>query len=139
LLNFDLNHHLVVSGTDFLEPAVYPPRLAISIVIPDFPWVIPVNGVSDGRYVTVADVLSKLHRFLRTNITEAEFIGLETEKRKLRATEAYFRRCTRLQGLRGYREEKEQGMKRVDFLLGRTKFGGLSPTCTADVWRLHAS
>jgi hypothetical protein len=146
LLNFDLTvhpsaittHFQGVASAGFLEPAVYPPQRTISITTPHLPWTITATA-SNGRFVTVADALNALYRSLRTNITAAEFNTLGTQKLARRVTEAYTRRYMRFLGHRGYAEEKKEGVKRVDFLMGCTKFQGLSPTGAAGVWRLHIS
>ncbi|KAF7354093.1 hypothetical protein MVEN_01096700 [Mycena venus] len=146
LLNYDISlhpstittHFQGVSTAGYLEPAVYPPQRAITIVTPHLPWSIPVTA-SNGRYVTVSDALNALYRSLRTNVTAVEFNSLGTQKLMRRASEAYAHRYMRLRGHRGYDEEKKQGVKRVDFLMGCTKFRGLSPTSSADVWRIHVS
>ncbi|KAJ6453240.1 hypothetical protein C8R47DRAFT_1168377 [Mycena vitilis] len=131
-------HFSGVSSAGFLEPAVFPPQLTISIVTPHLPWTIPV-AASNGRYVTVSDVVNTLYRSLRTNVTPAEFHSLGSQKLKRRASEAYTQRYMRLRGHRGYEEEKKQGVKRVDFLMGCTKFRGLSTTNAPEVWRIHIS
>ncbi|KAJ7339873.1 hypothetical protein DFH08DRAFT_875667 [Mycena albidolilacea] len=146
LLNFDLTvhpsaittHFQGVASAGFLEPAVYPPQRTISITTPHLPWTITATA-SNGRFVTVADALNALYRSLRTNITATEFNALGTQKLARRVTEAYTRRYMRFLGHRGYAEEKKEGVKRVDFLMGCTKFQGLSPTGAAGVWRLHIS
>ncbi|KAF7340504.1 hypothetical protein MSAN_02121800 [Mycena sanguinolenta] len=146
LLNFDISlppsaittHFHGVSSAGFQEPAVYPPQSTISIVTQHLPWSITV-AASNGRYVTVADTLNALHRSLRTNVTGEEYHTLGSHTLKHRATEAYTHRYMRLQGHRGYTEEKRGGLKRVDFLMGCTQFRGLSATGAADVWRLHIS
>ncbi|KAJ7838098.1 hypothetical protein B0H14DRAFT_2790072 [Mycena olivaceomarginata] len=132
LLNFDLTvhpsaittHFQGVASAGFLEPAVYPPQRTISITTPHLPWTITA---SNGRFITVSDALNELYRLLRTN------------KLARRVTEAYTHRYMRFLGHHGYAEEKKQGVKRVDFLMGCTKFQGLSPTGAADVWRVHVS
>ncbi|KAK7036197.1 hypothetical protein R3P38DRAFT_3183988 [Favolaschia claudopus] len=144
LLTVDLNRHLGVITSELpgaptsclIEPAITPPQTSISLVIPDLPWIIPISATFNGEHVAVTDVFDSVYEFLRASVKEEDFIGLETQKRKERAAQEYFRRCAKLQGRRGYREEKRQGVKKVDFLLGRTKFGGLSPTSMPDVWRL---
>ncbi|KAJ7629255.1 hypothetical protein DFH06DRAFT_1304240 [Mycena polygramma] len=146
LLNYDVSlhpsaittHFPGVSSAGFLEPAVFPPQLAISIVTPHLPWAIPV-AASNGRHVTVSDVVNAIYRSLRTNVTPAEFHSLGSQKLMRRASEAYTQRYMRLRGHRGYDEEKKQGVKRVDFLMGCTKFRGLSSTNAPDVWRIHIS
>ncbi|KAJ6611980.1 hypothetical protein B0H10DRAFT_2054277 [Mycena sp. CBHHK59/15] len=108
-------------------PAVYPPRPTLSLISPHLPWTITVSA-SNGRYVTVSDVLNSVHRSLRAN------------KLMRRATAAYTQRYSRLKGHRGYMEEKSQGVKRVDFLMGCTKFQGISPTAGGvDIWQLNVA
>ncbi|KAJ7729831.1 hypothetical protein DFH07DRAFT_849512 [Mycena maculata] len=146
LLNYDISlhpsmistHHHGVSSASMLEPAVYPPQTTITISTPHLPWSISVSA-SNGRYVTVSDVLAALYRSLRVNVTSAEFNALGSQKLMRRATAAYTNRYTRFKGHGGYAEEKQQGVKRVDFLMGCTQFRGVSPTSSADVWRLHVS
>ncbi|KAJ7804162.1 hypothetical protein B0H14DRAFT_1624539 [Mycena olivaceomarginata] len=146
LLKFDVSvhpsaiasHHKGVASAGFLEPAVYPPQPTISITSRHLPWSIPVSA-SNGKFVRVADVFNALYRSLRTNITAGEYNALGTQKLMRRVMEAYTHRYTRLSGHRGYAEEKKHGVKRVDFLMGCTKFQGLSPTSAADVWRLRIS
>ncbi|KAJ6507023.1 hypothetical protein C8R45DRAFT_971333 [Mycena sanguinolenta] len=133
------SHRPGLSGTAFLEPAVYPPRLSLSLVTPHLPWKIPVPA-SNRRYVSVGDVFAAIYRTLRVNATSAEFNALGTEKLMRRASTAYMRRCERLRGHSGYSHEKREGVKRVDFLMGYTTFQGIAPTVGApDVWQLTIS
>ncbi|KAJ7744738.1 hypothetical protein DFH07DRAFT_834235 [Mycena maculata] len=147
LLNYDISLHpssistpfMGLSAAGLLEPAVYPARPVISVTTPHLPWIIPVSA-SNGRYVTVSDVLNSVYHTLRINITPAEFNALGTEKLMRRVSMAYTQRYSRLQGHSGYREEKRQGVKRVDFLMGCTKFVGISPVPgVPDAWHLHIS
>ncbi|KAF7341696.1 hypothetical protein MSAN_02068000 [Mycena sanguinolenta] len=149
LLNYDITlhpstistHYLGLSAAGFLEPAVYPPQSSITLVTPHLPWAIVVYP-SNGRFVTVGDVLNALHGALRVNVTAAEFEALGTPTLKRQVSLAYQRRYERLRGHRGYREEKNGGVKRVDFLIGFTKFQGISPVTTSrspDVWQLNIS
>jgi hypothetical protein len=159
-LNFDITlhpstisgHYMNLSSAGLLEPAVYPPQATISLATPHIPWTIPVIA-SNGRYVTVSDLLNSVYRELRVNATPAEF-NMLGQKLMRRASAAYTRRCERLRGHRGYAAEKSQGMyallrrgwlvtlssgvKRVDFLMGYHKFQGISPgACGPDVWQIH--
>ncbi|KAJ6567964.1 hypothetical protein DFH09DRAFT_1468219 [Mycena vulgaris] len=145
LLNYDISlhpssissHYKGVSSAGFLEPAVYPPLPAISLATPYLPWAIAVPA-SNGRYVTVSDVHTAVYRTLRANVMPAEFNALGTRKLMRRASEAYTQRYERLRGQRGYTEEKRGGVKRVDFLMGNTKFLGISPGAGApDMWQIH--
>ncbi|KAJ6455486.1 hypothetical protein C8R45DRAFT_914936 [Mycena sanguinolenta] len=133
------SHRRGLSETAFLEPAVYPPRLSLSLITTHLPWTIPVQA-SNRRYVSVGDILSAIYRTLRVNATPAEFKALGTEKLMRRASAAYMQRCEQLRGHSGYSEEKRKGVKRVDFLMGYTTFQGLAPTGGApDVWQLTIS
>ncbi|KAJ6611999.1 hypothetical protein B0H10DRAFT_2054318 [Mycena sp. CBHHK59/15] len=147
LLKYDISlhpstvstHYSGVSSAGFLEPAVYPPRPTLSLISPHLPWTITVSA-SNGGYVTVSDVLNSVHRSLRVNVTPEEFNLLGTQKLMRRATAAYTQRYSRLKGHRGYTEEKSQGVKRVDFLMGCTKFQGISPAAGgADIWQLNVA
>ncbi|KAJ7121838.1 hypothetical protein C8R43DRAFT_849907, partial [Mycena crocata] len=113
-----------------LEPAVYPPQRALSLVIqsPDLPWPWPIDVfATKARYVSVGDVLHSLYRAGRVGVTRAELDALHSPDIMDRITQAYERRYSRLEGLRGFEEEKGKGVKRVDFLLGCTKLRGLVP------------
>ncbi|KAJ7501924.1 hypothetical protein B0H11DRAFT_2368827 [Mycena galericulata] len=144
LINYDISLHpstiypCFPHGTLF-ESAIYPPRLAIWLVTPRLPWFIPVAS-SNGRFVTLSDILNSLYRTLRINITPAEFNALGTQKLMRSVSQTYARRYERLRGTRGYSEEKRQGVKRIDFLMGVHKFRGISPMPGAsDVWQLNLS
>ncbi|KAJ7290511.1 hypothetical protein C8J57DRAFT_1459029 [Mycena rebaudengoi] len=135
LLNYDISihpsliptHYLGISTAALCEPAVYPPQYSITLVTPHLPWSMAVSA-TNGRYVTVADVINTIYRALRVNVTHREFNFFGTPKLKRRATAAYVQRYERLRGHRGWAEERSQGVKRVDFLMGCTKFRGISPT-----------
>ncbi|KAJ6568647.1 hypothetical protein B0H19DRAFT_1133725 [Mycena capillaripes] len=115
-----------VSSAGFSEPA-------------HLPWAIVVLA-SNGLFVSVADVLNTVYLALRVSITPAEFNALGTQRLMRRASAAYRRRYERLRGHRGYRDEKRGGVKRVDFLMGYTKFQGISPTTRGrDVWQLNTA
>jgi hypothetical protein len=136
-----LDHHSMgsrgrnhLSNTALHEPATTPPQPFIQIFIqthvsPDHRhpfWTCDVRA-TNMRYVTVADVLEGLYKSLRANITPPEFQTL-SEKDRMYATQAYQRRYRRLRDADPYLSEKEKnrGMKRIDFLMGRIRFGGLS-------------
>ncbi|KAF8205863.1 hypothetical protein K438DRAFT_1817512 [Mycena galopus ATCC 62051] len=147
LLNYNISlppssistSYIGLSSAGFVDSAVYPPQPCITLVTPHLPWSIVVPAFN-GSYVTVSDVLSAVHSALRVNVTPAEFAALGTLTLQRQVSTAYQRRYERLRGHRGYAQEKAQGVKRVDFLLGFTKFQGISPTSRAsDVWQLNIS
>ncbi|PFH49078.1 hypothetical protein AMATHDRAFT_5224 [Amanita thiersii Skay4041] len=121
------SHHVRISSRELAEPATSPPVQSMTIVSPHLLWKIRVAPRSTSkRFITVADVLNAIYENLRTNITGAEFAALPTEKDMARATSAYKQRYRRQRDSRAYEEEKKKGMKRVDFLMGFTRFMGIS-------------
>ncbi|KAJ7734128.1 hypothetical protein B0H16DRAFT_1578372 [Mycena metata] len=146
LLNYDVSlhpssistHYRGVPTAGFLDPATYPPEPLITLMTPHIPWPVTV-AAANGRYATVSDVLNAVYCCLRVNVTHGEFLTLGTHKLMHQVSEAYRRRCERLRGHRGYREEKQSGIRRIDFLMGYTKFKGISPGRSSDVWQLHIS
>ncbi|KAF9524756.1 hypothetical protein CPB83DRAFT_860649 [Crepidotus variabilis] len=130
-------HHL--SSRALSEPATEPPMRFISIVTSYLPWTFKIYA-SNGHYVSLEDVLETIYRSLRINITQDEFGSFPSEQHRRRATRAYEERYRRLRSQRSYEEEKRAGMKRVDFLMGRTRFVGLSSDGRRpDEWHLRVS
>lgn len=129
-------HHL--SSRALLEPATEPPMPFIIITCTYLPWQFKVSALN-GKYVTIEDMLEALYRSLRVNITQPEFNSFPSERDQRRATRAYEDRYRRLRGSR-YDEEKRSGMKRVDFLMGRTRFVGISNNGRRpDEWHLSVT
>ena len=119
------------------EPATTPPLRSLTITSIHLPWIIKVYALN-GSYVTLEDVFDSIYRNLRTNITSAEFNLFPKHEDQRRATRAYEKRYRRLRNTRAYEEEKRGGMKRVDFLMGHTKFLGLSNGSRhPDEWQLR--
>ena len=116
-----------LSVRTFREPATTPPLSFLTITSIHLPWTIKVYA-SNAVYVTLEDIFDSIYRNLRTNITSAEFNLFSNQDDQRRATRAYEKRYRRLRNTRAYDEEKRGGMKRVDFLMGHTKFLGLSNT-----------
>jgi len=91
------------------------PYLPRSIdVIPSFP--------EPNAYVTVADVLSTLHRALRLTVTPDQFKLLPSREVQRMVNVAYESRISN----RRIFEGKDTGVKMVDCLMGRNRFAGLS-------------
>ena len=119
------------------EPATTPRLSFLKITSIHLPWTIKVYA-SNAVYVTLEDVFISIYRNLRTNITSAEFNLFSKQDDQRRATRAYEKRYRRLRNTRAYDEEKRGGMKRVDFLMGHTKFLGLSNSSRhPDEWQLR--
>lgn len=104
------------------EPAIEPPVSKLRLVSPFLPWpidVLPSAAKSPSRspkkkaesepFVTVGDVFTAIHRALHLGITEGEyFIGSEADRERINAA---YKKATK-----NKEREKEQGVKRVDFL-----------------------
>lgn len=146
-INFDLTqppstittHHRGISQRVLSEPATNPPLPTMTIVSPHLPWVITVRA-SHGSFVTVYDVFDVVYHTLRTNITPNEYHSLPSQKDMRRVNSAYEQRYRRIRSSREYQDEKSRGVRRVDFLMDRTRFMGLSSTSRgADTWILNVS
>ncbi|KAF9473503.1 hypothetical protein BDN70DRAFT_789388, partial [Pholiota conissans] len=117
--------HKTVSDRTWTEPAVTPPQALINVSIFNFPWKFNVYA-SSRPYVTFEDVVETIYRTLRMNITQPEFYAAGSSNDQRRASRAYETRYRRLLNTQLYEEEKRGGMKRVDFLMERTRFASLS-------------
>ncbi|KAF8811766.1 hypothetical protein BYT27DRAFT_7183564 [Phlegmacium glaucopus] len=120
------------------QPATTPPLPFLKITSIHLPWTIKVYA-SNGSYVTLEDIFDCMYRSLRANITSGEFKMFPTREDQRRATRAYEKRYKRLRNNRAYDEEKRGGMKRVDFLMGHTKFLGINSSRRPDEWRLRVA
>ena len=147
-VNYDLIEHpsTVVTRNNYSlsirtlrEPATTPPLSFLTITSIHLPWIIKVYA-SNGLYVTLEDIFDTVYRNLRTNITGAEFNLFSKQDDQRRATRAYEKRYRRLRNTVAYEAEKRGGMKRVDFLMGHTKFLGFaSSSRRPDEWQLRVA
>lgn len=148
IINFDISQHpstitshrVGLSQRMLDEPATSPPLTTMTLFSPYLRWSIVITASTGrrGGFVTVGDVLDGVYRSLRNNITSAEFYSLPGEKERRRVTKAYEQRYRRIHGEREYDDEKRRGVRRVDFLMGNTRFIGLSPAPhSRDAWILN--
>ncbi|KAG6820005.1 hypothetical protein H0H93_006551 [Arthromyces matolae] len=131
------SHHPRISLRALQEPATQPPTHSLTIKSPHLPWVLNVRA--RGSYVTVEDVLEELYHMLRTNISAEDFHSLPSNRDRRKVTEAYEARYRRIRDSRAYEDEKRSGARRVDLLMGLTRFMGLSAGPRPDVWVMHSS
>lgn len=118
-------------------PATTPPIPILSLQNDFLPWRCEIRA-STSPYVTVEDVLIQLYRFLRTPGTREEYKAVPSQRARDTIAETYHNRCLRASSAEAYAEEQRKGLKRVDFLMGRTTFMGLSSTKLGpDVWVLN--
>ncbi|KAF8987363.1 hypothetical protein BDZ89DRAFT_1087714 [Hymenopellis radicata] len=121
------------------DPAISPPLSRMTITSPHLPWPIHVEPRLNGAYITVSDVLAAIYHSLRQNIRPAEFHSLPGKGDMQRVTAAYQARYRRISNRTSYEDEKKAGVKRVDFLKGRTIFAGLSTGSSAHSWIMNVS
>ncbi|KXN84614.1 hypothetical protein AN958_12295 [Leucoagaricus sp. SymC.cos] len=115
------------------EPATVPPVPSLTLVSRDLPWEVIITS-SSVPFVTISDVLGGLYRALRIPVREEEFSRESAEKQNAIST-AYYQRFERHVSDRQLREqEKQKGVKRIDFLAGSHRFKGLSKTERPNVW-----
>ncbi|KIK54935.1 hypothetical protein GYMLUDRAFT_129337, partial [Collybiopsis luxurians FD-317 M1] len=115
-----------LSTTTFAEPAIYPPVSSLTIQIPHHTWPISVHASFNGQYVTVNDVFSAIYHSLRNNVSSTDYHAIPSRKDAEKVRMAYETRYRRLRDRYAYESEKRQGLKRVDFLVGHTRFIGLT-------------
>ncbi|KAJ7930228.1 hypothetical protein B0H13DRAFT_1595545 [Mycena leptocephala] len=129
----------VLSAAEIREPAFHPPLTSLRILHPRIPFwpidlALPTELAAQGPLpISLGDVLVSLHRALHERISHADWETLAKEDAQA-VTKAFTHRCC-AEAIRSRvppphlrdREvaERNQGVKRVDFLLGKTVFKGL--------------
>ncbi|KDR84170.1 hypothetical protein GALMADRAFT_701626 [Galerina marginata CBS 339.88] len=126
----------------FSEPATSPPMPSLIITHPYFKYnidVIPAIPVA-GSYVSVSDVLQKLYREMRLAIHPIEYAELPDGEVRQNVDAAYYTRCGRIRDREERMQEERKGIKKIDLLMGNTRFMGLSGTLSGpDIWELNVS
>ncbi|KAJ6567965.1 hypothetical protein DFH09DRAFT_1155537 [Mycena vulgaris] len=124
----------------FLDPATYPPLPALTVMCRHLGWPIMVSASQLGGFVSVLDVFTSVVTSLRLAVRRAEYDTLPSPEARRSVDEAYFTRCRQLAGEGERQIEALKGVKRVDFLMGKTHFLGLSgPLDGVHVWELNVS
>ncbi|KAF8996993.1 hypothetical protein BDQ17DRAFT_1363769 [Cyathus striatus] len=121
-----------VAQEELVQPATHPPITALRIVcdaIPQWPIELQYNpqyytGVNPPP-ISLGDVLGSIHSYLQKSITHVEWAGLsQSDMRSVNI--AYSRRCRSAGSLDAVHREEVAGIKRVDFLMEKTRFRGLT-------------
>ncbi|KAK7018660.1 hypothetical protein VNI00_018346 [Paramarasmius palmivorus] len=131
------------SNSIMTEPATEPPVSSLTITSSMFQWDITVTPASHGRpYVSVLDVLLALCRDMHVSVLPDEYDAIPSMDVTKRINRAYFSRCRKIADSAVRQTEEKRGVKRVDFLMGRNQFMGLSTRSTLRpggdiVWELN--
>ncbi|TFK39176.1 hypothetical protein BDQ12DRAFT_72131 [Crucibulum laeve] len=123
---------LMITPEELAQPATHPPLTRMHItcdMMPQWPVVLefdpyfpsPVPGAPPPP-ITIGDILRKLHQELHKGITHLDYARLSPQEENA-VSRAYTRRCRAM----GSSEMmmRNQGVKRVDFLLNKVRFRGL--------------
>ncbi|TFK70733.1 hypothetical protein BDN72DRAFT_856702 [Pluteus cervinus] len=151
ILDFDVKYHpsTIITSPNlrsgsgsfyprFDEPATTPPVPYMKLVSPYLgsKWAIRIQA-SPGRFVTVNDVLYAIYKDVNLAIAKADIDVLSLRDQE-KVVKAYGKRCNSIKDPKAASRERASGVRRVDFLNGRTSFVGLSPSeYGPTVWSLH--
>jgi len=128
------NQSILLTAEELSQPATHPPIYQLQMqcdLIPNWPISLQYNPNpyrSANTYSTVApaitlgDVLSGIHNSLHLGITQYDWASLSLEQERA-VSRAYTKRCKAMASTTMIRNE---GVKRVDFLLGKVWFRGLA-------------
>ncbi|KAG6844260.1 hypothetical protein H0H87_008353 [Tephrocybe sp. NHM501043] len=110
-----------------MQPAMHPPITRLKIIHPaleDWPIEIAMDDMSGylPPPITVMDVLIIVHRHLHIRVSSAEYAQL-TFRGKVDVGKAFTKRCKAIPTT--FDDERADGLKRVDYLLGKTMMRGL--------------
>lgn len=122
----------------FADPATEPPLPVLNIQLPNLPWPLEVRpGSPKLGYVTVSDVFHALYNDLRLCAHQTEYKALSAVEAR-EVDMAYFTRCRSAGPDEG--RQLVKGIRKIDFLMGKTRFLGLSATLQGeDLWELNVS
>ena len=123
------------------ESATVPPQPHLTLLCSThLPWPIVITASHPQVGVTVGDVLHGLHGYLRLAVSEAEYRSLPSPDAQAQVTLSFQARYKRIPDRDGYEWEKSKGVKRIDFLMGRVRWTGLSSSKAGpDVWVLNVA
>lgn len=124
------------------EPATSPPLTALTITHPNLKWRIEVEpkDPAPGAYISVGDVFTTIFKELRVGIHSMDYAELTDFDARSAVDHAYYARCGRVPDPQARLVEHQKGIKRIDMLMGRNKFLGLSGTLSGpESWELNTS
>ena len=131
-----------LSADELAQPATHPGIKKMTItcdMIPQWPLTIEQERdrggfltipftTRDDVPITLGDVLGKLHRHLQERITQVDWKRLRPSE-EVAISKAYTRRCRTYASVEHL--ERNQGVRRVDYLLEKNMFVGLVPASSS--------
>lgn len=119
------------------EPATQPPLASLILISPRLPWQLEVAPQGSRSFLTVADVLHGLYTGLRIAVSKEEY-ERQGEGSQRKISLAYYNRWERIANPNDREKERMKGVKRIDFLMGKNLFKGLSRAPNSPhIWTLH--
>jgi hypothetical protein len=103
------------------SPVVSPPTTFIRLISKSFPW---YTEITNAAGVTCQDVLLHLHQMLQHHVTEAEWWIVNPDVR-VQVAAASLRNCRYGPFGQTSGRSQQEGVKRVDWLMGNTLVAGL--------------
>ncbi|KAF9783810.1 hypothetical protein BJ322DRAFT_881242 [Thelephora terrestris] len=105
------------------EPAICSAFSTIILLTEALPWSVTVTARS--TFVTLFDVLQSLHSSLRRQVTKAEWASLPRASQEVIAA-SFHKRVGGFSDRVKRDKQSKKGVRRLDFLVGRTRFFGIS-------------
>jgi len=106
------------------EPAIHPATPSITLLTEALPWSITVTAKSS--FVTLFDVLQALHSSLRLQVTKTEWASLSRAS-QIAISASFHKRISAFSDRIKREKQLGKGVRRLDFLVGRTRLFGISP------------
>jgi hypothetical protein len=104
-----------------VDPATSPPLPFLVLTCEDLPWQIEVRPSLPNLFVTVYDVLKILNLNLRSRVSKPEWMAFGSEQDGILA--AFEKRVNAICD-EEEREEQRESLRRIDYLMGRTRLVG---------------
>ncbi|GLB42534.1 hypothetical protein LshimejAT787_1105490 [Lyophyllum shimeji] len=130
----------LLPSEDMIQPATHPPISRLRIIcdaIPQWPCELQLDPYQTGGYqpppISLSDVLVAVHRNMHRPIGDADWLRLG-EQGKIAVANAFSRRCRATSTT--FDHERSKGVKRVDYLLGRTQMRGLVRATSSEGWEV---
>ncbi|KAF8069318.1 hypothetical protein FPV67DRAFT_1625505 [Lyophyllum atratum] len=128
----------LMGSEEMMQPATHPPITRLRIVcdaLPHWPCELQLDPYQTGGYqpppISLQDVLVAVHRNMHRQITHADW-GRLSEKEEVAVSRAFTRRCQTVPTT--FDSERAKGVKRVDYLLGKTRMIGLVRVARSEGW-----